>query len=135
MKKSLLLLAGFAAASFMADAQQIAEGYVTWPASEQLHTYIKAWNGGKGAITIEGYNDDGTNGLPNGKFDSEAFSMWNYLDHYGNWTSPYGWVPGAFADAAHKNGVAVSGVASVPYGGISDSWRSCLSQLPGSRRR
>lgn len=54
MKKSLLLLAGFAAASFMADAQQIAEGYVTWPASEQLHTYIKAWNGGKGAITIDG---------------------------------------------------------------------------------
>jgi glycosyl hydrolase family 85 len=184
MKKSLLLLAGFAAVSLMADAQQIAEGYVTWPESSELPAYIKAWNGGKGAITIDGktwedeeffisrvkprerfyntssqvrtnlsqydrennpngndkrvcwwvplgYNDDGTNGLPNGKFDSEAFSMWNYLDHYGNWTSPYGWAPGAFADAAHKNGVAVSGVASVPFGGISDTWRSCLSQMTG----
>ena len=71
----------------------------------------------------------GTNALPNGEFDQEVFSMWSYLDHYGDWTSPYGWVPGAMADAAHKNGVAVSGVASVPFGGISQTWLSCFTSL------
>ena len=69
------------------------------------------------------------NALPNGEFDQEVFSMWSYLDHYGDWTSPYGWVPGAMADAAHKNGVAVSGVASVPFGGISQTWLSCFTSL------
>ena len=69
------------------------------------------------------------NALPNGEFDQEVFSMWSYLDHYGDWTSPYGWVPGAMADAAHKNGVAVSGVASVPFGGISQTWLSCFMSL------
>ncbi|MDE7025083.1 MAG: hypothetical protein K2O88_04290, partial [Paramuribaculum sp.] len=56
-----------------------------------------------------------TGALPNAVFDSEAFSTWSYVTHYGNWTSPYGWVPGAFADAAHKHGVLVSGVASIPW--------------------
>ncbi|MDE7388197.1 MAG: secretion protein, partial [Muribaculaceae bacterium] len=64
------------------------------------------------------------NALPNSLFDSEVFSTWSYVDHYGNWTAPHGWVPGAFADVAHKNGVGVSSVASVPFGGISPEWRS-----------
>ncbi len=76
---------------------------------------------------------NGSNGNPNafqnGTMDSEAFSLWSYLDHYGNWTASYGWVPGGFADAAHKNGVAVSGVASVPFGGISANWRSCFQAM------
>ena len=67
-----------------------------------------------------------TGSLPNGVFDSEVFSTWSYVTHYGNWTSPYGWVPGAFADAAHKHGVLVSGVASVPNASMPASWRSCL---------
>ncbi len=66
------------------------------------------------------------NARPNGVFDSEVFSAWSYVTHYGNWTSPHGWVPGGFADVAHKNGVAVSGVASVPYGGISTDWNTAL---------
>ncbi len=69
-----------------------------------------------------------TQGLPNGKFDSEAFSTWSYLDHYGSFTSPYGWVAGAFADAAHKNGVAVSGIASVPQA-IPAGWSTALSTM------
>lgn len=72
-------------------------------------------------------SDNGCNALPNGRFDSEAFSMWSYLSHYGDWTSPHGWVAGAFADVAHKNGVAVSGVASIPFGGIPAEWSTCLS--------
>ncbi len=71
--------------------------------------------------------DNGANALPNGRFDSETFSMWSYVTHYGDWTSPHGWVPGAFADVAHKNGVAVSGVASIPFGGLTSNWSTCLS--------
>ena len=67
-----------------------------------------------------------TGSLPNGVFDSEVFSAWSYVTHYGNWTSPYGWVPGGFADAAHKHGVLVSGVASIPNSSMPAAWRSCL---------
>lgn len=69
------------------------------------------------------------NGRPNGKFDAEAFSMWSYVTHYGNWTSPQGWVPGSFADAAHKNGVGVSGVASIPWGGLGSDWNTALTAM------
>lgn len=61
------------------------------------------------------------NARPDGEFDSEVFSTWSYVTHYGDWTSPHGWVPGGFADVAHKNGVGVSGVASIPNSGISTS--------------
>lgn len=69
------------------------------------------------------------NARPDGKFDSEAFSMWSYLTHYGNWTSPLGWVPGAFADVAHKNGVGVSGLASIPFGSLTSGWNETLTNL------
>ncbi|MCF0194298.1 MAG: secretion protein [Bacteroidaceae bacterium] len=67
-----------------------------------------------------------TDALPNGVMDSEVFSMWSYVTHFGDWISPYGWVPASLADVAHKNGVAVTGVASVPYGAISEEWRATL---------
>lgn len=70
-----------------------------------------------------------TNARPNGKFDSEVFSMWPYVTHYGNWTSPQGWVPGGFADVAHKNGVGVSGVASIPWGGLGKDWENSLNNM------
>ena len=72
-----------------------------------------------------------TNALQNGNFDQECFTMWSYLDHWGDWTSPYGWVPGSLADVAHKNGVAVSGVASVPNSAISSEWLSCFNGVTG----
>ncbi len=70
-----------------------------------------------------------TNALPNGSYDQDVFSMWSYLDHYGDWTSPFGWSPAALSDAAHKNGVAVSGVASVPFGSIIGEWSSGLTAV------
>lgn len=79
--------------------------------------------------TLDG--DYNFNALPNSNFDSEVFSNWTYVDVYGNWTSPHGWVPGAFADVAHKNGVAVSGVASIPFGGISSGWSTSLNAQAG----
>lgn len=182
MKKSLLFAAGFALAAMPLSAQRLAPGYITKPESDQLHTYISAWNGGSGTITMDGTawedeefftsrvkpkkrfydvttqvypgltqhtgntsstmngtdkrylnwipvgdnGEDGFNAIPNAKFDSETFSMWSYVDHWGNWTSPYGWVPGAFADVAHKNGVAASGVASVPNASMPSNWSPCL---------
>ncbi|MDE7025624.1 MAG: T9SS type A sorting domain-containing protein, partial [Paramuribaculum sp.] len=47
----------------------------------------------------------------------------------GNWTSPFGWVPGAMSDAAHKNGVLVSGVASIPNASIPTNWANCLAGI------
>ena len=70
-----------------------------------------------------------TGALPNGVFDSEVFSIWSYVTHYGNWTSPYGWVPGGFADAAHKHGVLVSGVASIPWAASSGDWHTCMAGM------
>ena len=72
----------------------------------------------------------GYNALPNGEYDQEVFSMWSYVDHYGDWTTPYGWATGAMADICHKNGVAVSGVASVPFGG-DDGWFSSFRGMTG----
>lgn len=70
-----------------------------------------------------------TQALPNGLFDSECFTMWSYLDHWGTWTSPFGWTVGAIADVAHKNGVAVSGLSSIPNAGLSGDWSTCLTTL------
>ncbi len=61
-------------------------------------------------------NESGWNALPSYFFNGEAFSMWSYVDIYGNWTAPMIQAPAAFLDACHKNGVASGVVASVPYG-------------------
>lgn len=74
-------------------------------------------------------NNSDFNALPNGVFDSEVFSMWSYVTHWGNWTSPLGRIPAAFLDVAHKNGVGVSGVASIPNASLSESWAACLKGL------
>lgn len=66
-------------------------------------------------------NEEEYNALPDGSYDTEVFSMWSYVTHWGNWTAPLGRVPGAFLDVAHKNGVAVSSVASIPYGTLSST--------------
>ena len=72
-------------------------------------------------------DDAAENALPNGVYDSEVFNMWQYISHYGNWTAPQGRVPGNFADVAHKNGVAVSSVAGIPYGGLyGNGWTEAM---------
>ncbi|MGL4293091.1 MAG: endo-beta-N-acetylglucosaminidase [Bacteroidales bacterium] len=55
------------------------------------------------------------NAQPSYFFDSEVFSMWSYVDIYGNWTAPFVRMPAAFMDVCHKNGVATSVLASVPW--------------------
>lgn len=76
-------------------------------------------------------NGTKNNALPDGVYDSEVFNMWSYVTHWGNWTAPLGRVPGNFLDVAHKNGVAVSGVAGIPYGSLYSfpDWENCLEKL------
>lgn len=76
-------------------------------------------------------NGTKNNALPDGVYDSEVFNMWSYVTHYGNWTAPLGRVPGGFLDVAHKNGVAVSGVAGIPYGSLfqNPAWETCLETM------
>lgn len=74
-------------------------------------------------------DDPEDNALPNGVFDSEVFSMWNYVTHWGNWSAPLGRVPGAFLDVAHKNGVAVTSVAGVPNTSLPTVWKNCFDDM------
>ncbi len=74
-------------------------------------------------------NNEYFNALPDGNFDSEVFPMWSYVTHYGNWSTPLVRIPGNFLDAAHRNGVAVSAVAGIPYGKITDKWNDALIAL------
>lgn len=74
-------------------------------------------------------NNEEFNALPDGVFDSEVFPMWSYVTHYGNWSSRLVRVPAGFLDVAHKNGVPVSALASVPYGTISKEWKDALTSL------
>ena len=57
----------------------------------------------------------GWNALPAYFFNSEVFTMWSYVDIYGNWTAPFVIMPGAMTDICHKNGVETSVLASVPW--------------------
>ena len=75
------------------------------------------------------WNVPSKNALPDGVFDSEVFSMWPYVTHWGDWNCGLGRIPAALLDAAHKNGVPVSSVAGIPYGGLSGAWSSALEQL------
>lgn len=43
-------------------------------------------------------------GYPNGTFDSDVYSMWNYTHMYGAWNHTFYQVPGVWTSAAHKNG-------------------------------
>lgn len=74
-------------------------------------------------------NNSSFNGLPDGRYDSEVFSMWSYVTHWGDWTASLGRIPASFLDVAHKNGVGVSGVASIPWGAISSTWLNTLRGL------
>ena len=76
-------------------------------------------------------------GFPRYCFEGDNFSMWSYLNIHGNWTAPWFRVSGGLSDVAHKNGVKVGCVASIPYGqgvyvnenGTGSGWGGVLSQL------
>lgn len=78
---------------------------------------------------VDGHKD---NALPSGIYDSDVFSMWSYITHWGNWTAPMIRVPGAFMDVVHKNGVKGSSLASIPWNFRitgDDSWGQMFNAL------
>ena len=99
---------------FRNQATQVRQGI-----DESVDKHLIAW------IPV---NNTLNNALPDGVFDSECFTMWSYVTHWGNWTGAIGRIPAMFLDVAHKNGVPVSGVASVPYGSLTGSnWEKELA--------
>lgn len=53
--------------------------------------------------------------LPRYCFEGDNFSNWSYVTIHGNWTAPWLRVTAGLADVAHKNGVKVGCVMSVPW--------------------
>ena len=78
------------------------------------------------------WNVPSKNALPDGVFDSEVFSMWPYVTHWGDWNCGLGRIPASLLDVAHKNGVPVSSVAGIPYGSLKSDWRTTLNNIATS---
>ena len=53
--------------------------------------------------------------LPRYCFEGDNFSLWSYIDIHGNWTAPWMRVSAGLSDVAHKNGVKVGCVMSIPW--------------------
>lgn len=53
--------------------------------------------------------------LPRYCFEGDNFSMWSYINIHGNWTAPWFRVSAGISDVAHKNGVKVGCVYSIPW--------------------
>ena len=54
----------------------------------------------------------GAAGYPNDKFAADVFSMWQYTNLFGSWNHGFFQAPGAWVDAAHRNGTHImSGIA------------------------
>ena len=54
----------------------------------------------------------GAAGYPNDKFAADVFSMWQYTHLFGSWNHGFFQAPGAWVDAAHRNGTDImSGIA------------------------
>ena len=94
----------------------------------QVRTELTAEND-KRLVAWIPFNNPETNALPDGVFDSEVFSLWSYVSHWGDWTAPLGRIPAALMDVAHKNGVAVSSAGTVPFGGLNDDWNRELRNI------
>ncbi|MBR1644498.1 MAG: glycosyl hydrolase family 85 [Bacteroidales bacterium] len=53
--------------------------------------------------------------LPRYCFEGDNFSLWSYIDTHGNWTAPWFRSTAGIMDVAHKNGVKVGCVWSIPW--------------------
>lgn len=76
---------------------------------------------------------DGLAGYPDGTFASDVFSMWQYTNLFGSWNHGFFQAPGAWVDAAHKNGTLImSGIKFFESWGTGDgAWsRYCTAMNP-----
>lgn len=94
----------------------------------QVHSYLSD-NNDKNLIYWVPIGTPPWNSLQSDSFDSDLFSMWQYVTHFGNWSTPLARVPGNFSDAAHKNGVGVSPVVATPWGTLNADWSLTLRRL------
>lgn len=53
------------------------------------------------------YGKDAAVGHPEAKFNSDVFSMWQYVHLFGTWNHSIFQAPGAWVDAAHRNGTDI----------------------------
>lgn len=66
--------------------------------------------------------EDRRGGYPNADFDTDAFSMWQYTNLYGAWNHCFFQAPGAWVDAAHRNGTdMLSGLKFFESWNVGDS--------------
>lgn len=72
---------------------------------------------------------DGAVGQPTTNFADDVFSMWNYTNLFGSWNHGFFSAPGAWVDAAHKNGTNImSGIKFFEsWGTNSSAWNNVLS--------
>ena len=54
--------------------------------------------------------------LPRYNFDGDNFNLWQYVNTHSNWSNGWWRVPGAFNDAAHKNGVRTGCTYFIDWG-------------------
>jgi len=54
MQRKLSLLAALMAMTATVSAQSFQDGYVQWPASDQLHNYVQQWS--NGSLNMEDEN-------------------------------------------------------------------------------
>lgn len=76
---------------------------------------------------------DGLAGYPDGDFGSDVFSMWQYTNLFGSWNHGFFQAPGAWVDAAHKNGTDIlSGIKFFESWGTGDgTWtKFCTAKNP-----
>ena len=77
--------------------------------------------------------------IPNGLYNEEMFSMWQYVSTWGDWTDEFMRVPGNFIDVAHKNGVAVTTQISPAQGASlsasDNNWWSVIEKLNNAQER
>ncbi len=60
--------------------------------------------------------------LPRYCFEGDNFSLWSYVDIHGNWSAPWIRTTAGLSDAAHKNGVQVGCVMSIPWSQSIGQW-------------
>lgn len=58
-------------------------------------------------MNIPSGSGKGIGGYPSSNFANDVFSMWNYTNLFGSWNHGLFQAPGAWTDAAHKNGTDI----------------------------
>ena len=79
--------------------------------------------------TPMGSGSGGDAGYPSKVFHSDVYSLWNYTSLWGSWNHSVCQIPGAWADAAHKNGTdMMSGSIFFDSGGGYENYSAWITR-------